>query len=258
MSEPIPTFADWRDRLTYLVAEAQLLVVAVLVGMGFVLALWRPSVPAVPAWFVDFLAAALIFCPPLLLGGYIFANWLRRRDWITVHHVNAVEDINEKYTVPPKLWREKEVEGPSPRPINGNTAWEVREYEYLPDVGEDGKLIVRGTWLAGCRDTQLLTSKSHMEDIHGKLIEAYLDYGRVRARVSRMAGDIQSSIINEGSEARERGLMMDQTAVKRAYEDAKGDTDGFSEEDLPTVGEDDILNDDFGPELGPKEVPADD
>jgi len=49
---------------------------------------------------------------------------------------HAVEDVVEKHNVPPEIWQNKTVEGPDPYPVNGGSAWAVREYEWLDDVEE--------------------------------------------------------------------------------------------------------------------------
>ncbi len=71
---------------------------------------------------------------PLLSVGAKIARWLRRRNWVEVHHVNAVEDTTEKYYVPPELWRAREIDGPAV-PRHGGVVGSPR-YEYLEVIGQ--------------------------------------------------------------------------------------------------------------------------
>jgi len=55
MSDTSGTFGDWKERIGYVVAEAQLLVVAVLFSLGVAILWIQPSVPNIPpvvfGWF---------------------------------------------------------------------------------------------------------------------------------------------------------------------------------------------------------------
>jgi hypothetical protein len=228
-----PTFGDWRDRLTYLLAEAQLLVAGVLVSSGIMLWWWSPSIPSAPAWALDLLVGSLILSPPLFIVGVRFTQWVRTRNWVRVYHVNAVEDVVATYEVPPEVWQEKTVEGPGPWPVNGKSAWAVREYDWEP---ETETLTVRGVWLSSMEDTRLLTSKRHMESLYGTLIEKYLELSALRDHVSEMGAEVQESTLNAAAEAREKGLMLDPSVVQETVDDHRDDAETrYGEDDLPTL-----------------------
>ncbi len=106
-------FETWRDRVTYLLAEAQLLVAGVLMSVAVVLIWLRPSLPGIPPIVHGWLAALLLLGPPLLGLFITGAKRLRRRNMVPVHHINARKDITKKYYVPPEMWAEKTVEGPA-------------------------------------------------------------------------------------------------------------------------------------------------
>lgn len=232
MTDTSTTFGGWRDRLTYVLAEAQLLVLGVLFSLGAALVIFRPELPSVPPIVVGWIAAILLFGPALFGFFVAFVKRLRQRNMVEVHHVNAREDAVEKYYVEPSIWADKSVQGPNPYPINGGAAWAVQEFEYLEDVGE---LTVKGVWLSECEDTKILTSKSHFEAIYEKLTESHIALNVMRDSVSELGADIQERIVNRGAEARERGTMMDETAVKDVFESFGEEIGGTGAEDLPTL-----------------------
>ncbi|MFB6120973.1 MAG: hypothetical protein ABEJ68_07665 [Halobacteriaceae archaeon] len=237
MPEIRPTFRSWADRFTYVVAEAQLLTAGILVFLGLIIGVARPDLPHVPRWVMDFAAAALILGPPLFLAGLRFARWLRVRNAVEVFHVNAVTDDVEKYLVPPEIWAEKTVEGPDPWAVNGSSAWAVREFDWH---GETEDLIVRGVWLSELEDQKVLTSKDHMESMYSKLTEAYISLGIMRDSISELGSDLQHRLINRLAQARERGEMLDKTAVKEVFEDYEERAESVTETDLPTLDEEDL------------------
>jgi hypothetical protein len=193
-----------------------------------------PSLPRMPGWLRSALAAVLLLGPPLWLAGMRIVDWLRVRDWITVYHINAVDDEREKYHVPPALWEEKTVDGPSPYPVNGGAAWEVREFGYEEESGE---LTVTGTWLSATVDSKLITSKAMLEDVHGSLIERALELSRLRARIEQMGVKIQEATVMELVEASERGTMLDDSAVSEAFEAARSESEADEHEDLPEINQ---------------------
>lgn len=234
MSDLSTTFGSWKDRLTYLVAEAQLLVAGLLVSAGAALLYFQPSLPGVPGWVRGSMAAMLLLGPFLFAFFMSLISRLRTRNWVTVHHVNGREDVVEKYNVAPEVWREKTVDGPNPYPINGGSAWGVQEFEFLEDVEE---LRVRGVWLEEVEDVKLMTSKSHMDSVYEKLTRSHIALGILRDSVSEFGADIQRRLTNSMAEARERGKLMDQDAVADVFEDFEDDATGIGPDDLPTLEE---------------------
>jgi hypothetical protein len=235
-----PTFSNAWDRLTYVVAEAQLLVAGVLVATGALLAWFQPTIPSAPPWAVDLASATLLFGPPLFLAGTKFARWLRTRRWVEVYHVKAPETVAHYY-VPPETWASKTVEGPGPWPVNDGEAWAVREWEYHEDT-ED--LYVRGTWYSALSDDKLMTARRHTSQIHESLIDAKLELGALVDRIDEMGAEIQKRVLTAASEARQRGRMLDKTAVKDAVEEAKESVE--TEEELPTIEEVDLPDGELG------------
>lgn len=236
-------FGNWKDRLSYLLAEAQILVLGVLFSVGAALVIFRPSLPSVPPIAVGALAATLLF-GPALFGFFVWlVKRLRTRNMVEVHHVNALEDTLQKYYVEPEIWSEKSISGPNPYPVNGGSGWAVQEFEWLEDVEE---LRVKGVWLEETTDTKLLTSKSHMNAIYGKLTESHIALNILRDSVSEFGADIQRRLTNSMAEARERGTMMDKSAVKDVFESFEEDAAGTTDEDLPTLEPDDLPGGDLG------------
>jgi hypothetical protein len=228
------TFGNWKDRLTHIVAEAQILVLGVLFSLGAALVVFKPSIPQVPPVFIGMLAATMLF-GPALFGFFVWlVKRLRTRNMVEIHHINGVTDTREKYYVAPEIWSEKTVEGPSPYRCNDEEAFEVREFEYLSDMNE---LRVRGCYMSQLADSKLVTVKAMLEDVHGDLVDAFLEYNRLRGRISKMGLEIQSDVINEEAEADERGLMNPRTTVRDRFEAAKKDAENASDDVIKDVTE---------------------
>ncbi|GGL33922.1 hypothetical protein GCM10009037_16910 [Halarchaeum grantii] len=225
------TFGSWSDRLTYIIAEGQLVVLGVLFMAGAALVLYQPDLPSIPPIVTGWIAALMLFGPPLLAFWITFVRRLRKARMVTVHHINGVTDTREKYYVAPEIWEERTVDGPSPYPVNDAGAFEVREFEYLEDVDD---LRVRGCYMSQLADSKLVSVQAMLEDIHGDMIETWLAYNRLRPRISKMGLQIQGDVINKEAEADERSLMNPGSSVKDRFDAAEGDarenaTDGIED-----------------------------
>ncbi|MXV61298.1 hypothetical protein GS429_04305 [Natronorubrum sp. JWXQ-INN-674] len=237
MTETSGTFGSWSDRLTHIAAEGQLVVFGVLVSLGAALIWFRPSIPGVPPIVFGWFAALLLLGPPLLALFVTGARKLRENRMVEVYHINGVSDVREKKYVSPGVWENKTVEGPSPYSVNDGGSFEVREFDWHPDQGEDGTLIVRGCYFSQMADSKLVTTKAMLEDIHGDLVDAFLEYNRLRGRISKMGLQIQGDVINEEAEADERGLMNPRTTVKERFESAKSDAEARDVDEIKDVTE---------------------
>ncbi|WP_265109614.1 hypothetical protein [Halosolutus halophilus] len=237
MSETSGTFDSWSDRLTYVVAEAQLLVAGVVMSIAVALIWLRPELPGIPPIVHGWIAALMLLGPPLLGLFITGAKRLRQRNMVEVYHINGVTDTREKYYVEPGVWDGKTVEGPSPYPVNDGDSFEVREFDWHADQGDSGTLIVTGCYFSQMADSKLITTKTMLEDIHGDLVEAFLEYNRLRGRISKMGLQIQSDVINEEAEADERGLMNPRTAVKNRFESAKKDAEDRDIDEIKDITE---------------------
>jgi hypothetical protein len=238
------TFGDWRDRLTYVVAEAQLLVAGVLVALGLALAWFNPSLPGIPPWVSKLLVGWLVLAPPTFLAGLRFARWLRSVFWPTVYHVNAITDDREKYHVPPEIWSEKTVNGAPPHRVNDGDDYEVREFDWAPEYGDKGTLTVKGTWLSQVQDAKLLTAKSHFERIHDELQDAFLELTYRRDAEDELANRLQKRIITRVVEARENGEMLAPDDVNDVIESFKDEMkERTGREELSEIRPDDLPSD---------------
>jgi hypothetical protein len=240
-----PTFDGWSDRLVYLAAEAQLLVVGIITLVGVALYLWAPSLPSVPVVLVDGLAVSLIGGPIPALVGYRGARKLALRAWPVVFHINAIADEREKWFVPPDVWNDRESDV-APNRVNDGSDYEVRQFDWY-EAGEEGTLTVSGTWPAEAKDSAMLTSRAYLEDIHDHLLETYERAGKMRGKFSRMALDVQEKLLNYSSEADERGTMLDRSAVREVWSEVEEDLEVEGDE-LPSL-EDHLDEMDGDPQL---------
>lgn len=246
MSDTSGTFGGWADRVTYVAANAQLLVLGVIVSLGVAIVWYKPTVPGVPPIVWGWFAALTLLGPPLLGLFVQGVRWLRNRNMVTVHHINGVTDVREKYYVEPKVWEQKTVEGPPPYVVNDGDAYEVRAFEYHEDTGA---LIVTGCYQSTMADSKLVTLKAMLEDIHGDLIEDSIAYNRLRGRISKMGVEIERDSINAQAEADERGLMTRKTSVKDRFEEAKKEAERWDSDEIRTV-------EDYEFDYDPAENPA--
>jgi hypothetical protein len=222
MSDTSGTFGGWSDRITYIAAEGQLVVFGLLFSIGVAILWYRPTLPGIPPIVFGWFAALLLLGPPLLAMFVTGARKLRNRHMVDVHHINGVSDERRKLDVAPELWEEKTVEGPSPHVVNDGDAYEVREFEYHEDTDT---LVVRGCYFSQLADSKLVSCKAMLEDIHGDLIDEFLQASRLRGRISKMGVEIQRDTVNQEAEADERGLMNPKTSVKDRFESAKDDAE---------------------------------
>lgn len=234
------TFGGWRDRLTFIVAEAQLLVAGLLVALGVFLWWFNPSLPGVPPWFTNVLVGWLVLGPPMFVAGLRFVDWLRIRNYVEVHHVKASEDTLQTWFVPPDLWAEKRVDGPAPYRVNDGDAVAVREFEWSPEYGDNGALIVSGVYLSELEDTKLLTSQAHMERMHEELVDSHLSLAYLRGSISDLGASLQTRIIRRVSEAREKGEHLDKDAVKDITEDFREQAEDLTESELTDIQAEDV------------------
>lgn len=242
MSDLSATFSDWRDRVTYILAEAQLLVAGLLVASGVLLWWFNPEIPGVPAWATNVLVGWLVLGPPMFIAGLKFVSWLRIRHYVEVHHVNAPEDTVKTYFVPPDVWADKRVDGPAPYRVNDGDAVAVREFEWAPEYGETGSLRVAGVWLSKLEDTKLLTSQSHMERMYEDLVDSHLSLAYLRDSISELSADLQSRLINEMAEAREQGEQLDQDAVEEITESFRERAESVTDSELSDIQPQDLPN----------------
>jgi len=240
MSELSATFNDWRDRLTYVVAEAQLLVAGVLVAAGVVLWWFNPSVPGIPPWVTNVLVGWLVLGPPMFIAGLRFVSWLRIRNYVEVHHVNAVEDTVRTYFVPPDIWGAKRVDGPAPYRVNNGDAVAVQTFDWAPEYGEYGQLVVSGVHLSQLQDTKLYTSQKHMERSYEELVDSHLSLAYIRDSISDLSASLQKRLINEVAYAREKGEQLDKEAVQEVTDEFKKEAAKMSEAEITDLTPEDV------------------
>jgi len=250
VSDFSPTFDGWRDRLTFLLAEAQLFVAGVLVLLGLALFFFNVSLPGIPEWVNNLLIGWLVLGPPSFIAGLKFVAWLRTRQYVEVHHVNAANDVLATYFVPPEIWQAKRVDGPAPYRVNDGDAVAVREFEWSPEYGENGSLVVTGVYLSALEDTKLYTSQAHMERSYEELVDSHLSLAYLRESISDLSASLQTRLLNEVAYAREKGEQLDKAAVQQVTEEFREQAESITEAELTDLRPDDV------PEWALKELPA--
>ena len=245
--DPAPTHATRWDYLVSLIETFSWQITGLVVAFALVVALViKPSIslPTIPAWIPGVFIAFVLFAVPGLPASLVLVKWLRTRNWVAVHHINAETDTVEKYLVAPETWASKTIEGPDPHPVNEGRAWLVREFEYVEDAAE---LYVSGSWPSEINDMELYTSRARIEQLHGYFTEQLRELIGVRELVSRVGLEIQKTLVNKQAEAREKGTMLDPDAVTDAVNGVKDDLPDFDPEDVPSL--EDALDEDDAPFL---------
>ncbi len=249
MTDLSATFDGWSDRLTYILAEGQLLVAGVLVASGIGLWWFNPSIPGVPSWMTNVAVGWLVLGPPMFIAGLRFVAWLRTRRWIEVHETNAVTDTRRTHFVPPEVWADKTVNGAPPHRVNDGGAFEVREFDWAPEYGDGGQLTVSGVWLSEIQDAKLVTAKAHFERVHDELQDDHLELTYRRDAEDELANRLQRRIVTRVAEARENGEMLAPDDVRDVVESFKKEMrERTDREGLSDVRPDD-LPDDLPPAL---------
>jgi len=224
-----PTFDSWQDRVVYLLAEYKILIMGLLLGIIGLVVYYQPQAPDLPDWIPAVLAGWVLLGMPCYLTGLKIARWLHRRNWDTVFHINAVTGEREKYKVPPETWKNRENIDAAPNLVNDGDAYEVREMEWLEEVGA---LEVNGTWMGAAKDSELITAKAHMKRVHDSLLDKAATLAQLRGEWSDNAVTLQERLINTGAEARERGLMLDDTATTDTWKEMRGNIEEERDEIL--------------------------
>jgi len=236
----LPTFSDKWDRLTYLLAEYKLLVAGMFLGVVLLVWYYQPAIPSPPTEVASVAVGWILLGPICFPIGRKIALWLHYRGWPVVFHINSVTDTREKWFVPPETWENKEVDGPAPHLVNDRSDYEVREFDWMPEINE---LRVRGTWMSAAKDSELITSRTHMERIHDTLLSKAETLAQMRAEWSDRALDMQEKIINAGAEARERGQMVEMDAAQETYRKMRGDVEGDNPEEIVEANFRDLAED---------------
>lgn len=232
MTETSTTFGSWKDRLTHIMAEAQILVGGIFVSLAIGIIWFKPEIPGVPPIVVGWSAAILLLGPPVF-GFFVWLiNLVRVSSMISVYHVDAQADELKKYYVEKEVWKQKDVNGPDPYPVNGAAGWAVQSFDWDEELEQ---LRVSGVWLSEVEDTKLLSDKKHMRSIYGKLTESHIALKIFRDSVSEFGADIQEKLINSMAESRERGKMMDKSAVKDVFGEFEDEIEGRGSDDLPNL-----------------------
>lgn len=227
-----PTFASTKDRLTYLASESQILAsVLVLAAVGGVVAVVVWVDITIPSWLWSYLGGSALLMPMLLPSAYLIVKHLRERRMVRVWEVdpNPLGDGITGWDVPPELWEDRRRKEFPAFQLGG--AYIVQDMDWLEDMGQ---IVVDGVYLSDLSPDKLLTLERYTEDIHSNLIQKHFELSAHRDRVGTMAAEMQEETVTAMAEARENGEMMDQTAVKDAWESAgKEMEDATDMEDLP-------------------------
>jgi len=261
MTDTTGTFGGFWDRVTYISANAQVLVFGVFVSLGAAFVYFQPSLPGIPDEFIGMFAITLLFGPALFGFWYWLLELFRKFRWETIFEINAATDTREKWFVKPELWEERETDGPSPYRCNEDTAFEVREFDHDQSMDQ---VRVRGSHLSQMQDSRLLTFKTLVHDLHEVFAEKWQEKTMARARETRRGLEQQEAVVNSQAEASERGLMEPPNIVAESWqeslEDLRDEDDYLKIEDFESYADQERSSwssDQIGPEPAPESAATD-
>ena len=214
-------------------AEHWILAVGLVGSVVVIYAATDASLPTVPLWARSVAVSTFLLGAPCYSAGIRIYRWFRDRRWYEVTVSNGLRGERRWWLVPPAVWREKTVEETPPNPIPNGCDYEVKTFEWHDGIEE---LTVEGTWPGEAKTGDLVTERTHFEEIHGVLTDAYRALKQLRARWSRMARQLEGEILSEEARANERGQMLDRTAAEDVWDEHAPDlAESPLEDEIPDL-----------------------
>jgi len=217
--EPMPTFADNRDRLTYLLSEYRI-PLTVMVLSGGLWAVWaQPQIPEPPEAAVGFTISWFLLALPAFVVCRKIAAWLYSPDMVDVGICDPGETvIYDGKRVPPDVWDEKTVVGSRPlQPDDGMFDYIVTRFNWYEDIDE---LEVRGVERSDMGPAEALENATRVDEYYEHMHEVRRRYARLKATVARTATEIHDSATMSMIEEREKAELIPGVSVTDELEKA--------------------------------------
>lgn len=227
-TDPLPTFADGRDRIAYLLAQYKI-PISIIVFSGLLWAIWaRPGTPDPPPWAINVLASWMLLAMPAFMVGQKIVDWLYSPDLVRVAWVlPGHETIYRCILIPPGIWDDKEIEGASPMPVDeGWPDYIITDYEWLEDVEE---LRVQGCDPSMLDPGEAVAYHEQVEQYYGNYLGIRNSYAKLYARVAEIGQQAHDDGLMSVVKTKDKTLAPG-TSVENLIEDTEEQLD-----DLPTL-----------------------
>lgn len=209
--DPQPTFANWKDRAVYLIAEFKIPLSITVFGVGL-WAVWaRPEIPSPPSWVGAVVLTWAILSLPTYIAGIKIAKWLHNPPKVKVGIARPGNEVIHKFVeVPPELWRNAtKLDESDPLPADEGVDYVITEYEYLEDIGE---LRIRGCDPSMLDPGDSFSYHERVDRYYEGHMSLRAEYSRLKAITSDLIQDAHDGGLMAGINARDTTLAPDVSA----------------------------------------------
>lgn len=233
MSEPLPTFASNKDRVTYLLAEYRIPLSVMILAGGVWVSWARPELPTPPQALVDFSIASFIIALPAYVFGLQVAKYLHKKGGVTVgiadpgtNGEDGEPNLYDAKRVPEKLWNAKTVVGAPPLQPDEGFDYVVTKLNWYEEIGE---LEVRGVDQAALEPGEAWENAKRVDEVflhHQSIRRAY---SNLKATVHSYATEIHEATVMMMMSESEKSQLGPKVSVTSLIEEMEQDV-----EDLPS------------------------
>jgi hypothetical protein len=252
MSDPAPTFADNRDRITYLLAEYKVPIALVVVAGMIWMAAFTPSIPEPPEALLAGTAAAGLLAFPAFFLAKVVVGWFDTFDGyrVGVSHPGT-EPIHQVWKVPSEIWDAAEIDDARPYPDVDGVDYVVTSFEWVEDIEQ---LRVRGVDRAEMQPAEAWASADRVDEYYTHYLGTLRSYASLKSRVGKKVTETHDSTIMQMLGERESAELSPGVDVTDLIEEIESD----EEDELPEPPgeyEDELPGPDMG--MGEPEAIAD-
>jgi len=211
-SELLPAFPNDRDRVTYLLAKYRIPITITVLAGGVWFAALEPSLPTPTERQQAFATAWGILAVPTYWVGLKIADYLYSEDWAFVGVTDPGEQ--ERYDlrkVPPDLWEEATINGPTPlEPDEGKADYVVTRYQYYEELDE---LEVRGVPKSGMTPAEATRYETRVDQYYDHYVGVLEAYAKLKSSMAEQATRIHDETLMQMVETREDADMVPGASV---------------------------------------------
>lgn len=229
MSEPLPTFANDRDRLTFLLARYRVPLSITILAAGVWVAWASPDLPSIPDKWADVAVAAALLALPLYAVGLKIGNWVIPSPHLWVGIADpGTNSIYDGRAVHPDIWAEKTVTGPPPldvRDKDGCFDVVVTRFNWYEEIGE---IEVRGVE-EQMDPATLWESRERVDELYEHHHAVRRAYSRMKGTIGRYATELHDAVLMQEMAANEDAQLSPDVSVTSIIEDMEEEVEGMPE-----------------------------
>ena len=232
MSEPMPTFASNRDRVTYLLAEYKIPLSVMALAASIWLVFFTPQLPTPPQTWLDFSLAWFLLALPAFIFCKVVVKRLHSPEFVNVGIADPGENlIYDGKKVPPEVWAEKTVVGSNPlAPDDGMFDYVVTRFNWYGDIGE---LEVRGCERADMDPAEALENATRVDEYYEHMHDVRRAYSRLKSTVLRKCTEIHDATIMTMMTEEEGAKLAPNVEITRLIQDLEKTTEELPDAPAP-------------------------